>query len=73
MPTTSEAAYILELSTELLDDIELDRLPPDKLILKANRLARLAGSEEVRQWLSFEMRGYNSRIMTGACGRPCPS
>ena len=59
MPTTSEAAYILELSTELLDDIELDRLPPDKLILKANRLARLAGSEEVRQWLSFEMRGYN--------------
>lgn len=60
MPTTSEATYILELSSELLDDIELDRLPSDKLILKANRLARLAGSEEVRQWLGFEMRGYNS-------------
>lgn len=60
MPTTSEAAYILELSSELLDDIELGRLPSDKLILKANRLARLAGSDEIRQWLSFEMRGYSS-------------
>jgi hypothetical protein len=60
MPTTSQAAYILELSSELLDDIELDRLPSDKLILKANRLARLAGSQEIRQWLSFELRGYNS-------------
>ena len=60
MPTTDQAAYILELSSELLDDIELDRLPSDKLILKANRLARIAGSEEIRQWLSFEMRGYNS-------------
>lgn len=59
MPTTSEAAYVLELSSQLLDDIELDRLPIEKLILKANRLARLAGSEEVRQWLDFEMRGYN--------------
>lgn len=60
MQTTSEAAYILELSRELLDDIELDRLPSDKLILKVNRLARLAGTDEIRQWLSLEMRGYNS-------------
>lgn len=60
MTTVSETAYILELSSELLDDIELDRLPSDKLILKANRLARLAGSDEIRQWLGLEMRGYNS-------------
>jgi hypothetical protein len=58
MGVESEAEHILALSRELLDDIELDKLPSDKLLLKANRLARLSGSEEVRKWLSFEMSGY---------------
>lgn len=61
MTDQTEAQHILELSRDLLDDIELDRLPADKLLLKANRLARLAGSEEIQHWLGYEMRGYNSR------------
>ncbi|MCJ2189257.1 AbiTii domain-containing protein [Novosphingobium beihaiensis] len=55
----SEAEHILSLSRELLDDIELDRIASDKLLLKASRLARLAGSEEIRKWISFEMQGYS--------------
>jgi hypothetical protein len=56
----SQSEHILELSRELLDDIELSRLPAEKLLLKCARLARLAGSDEVRAWIQFEMRGYNS-------------
>lgn len=56
----SEAEHILTLSRELLDDIELDRIASDKLLLKASRLARLAGSEEIRKWIGFEMQGYHS-------------
>jgi hypothetical protein len=59
MSDNKEAAHILQLSEELLDDIELNRLSADKLIMKANRLARLSGTEEIRQWLSFELQGYN--------------
>jgi hypothetical protein len=61
MNNLTEDQYILELSRELLDDIELDRLASDKLLLKANRLARLTGSDEIRQWLGYEMQGYNSQ------------
>lgn len=56
----SQAKHILELSRELLDDIELSRLPAESLLLKCSRLARLAGSDEVRAWIGFEMGGYNS-------------
>lgn len=60
MVNLTENEHILELSRELLDDIELDKLASDKLLLKCNRLARLTGSEEVREWLRYEMEGYNS-------------
>jgi hypothetical protein len=59
MNDQTEAGHILELSRELLDDIELDRFPADQLVLKASRLARLAGSDEIRRWLSYELGGYN--------------
>jgi hypothetical protein len=59
MTQKSQAAHILELSRELLDDIELSRLEAEKLLLKCSRLARLAGSEEIQTWISLEMRGYN--------------
>lgn len=59
MADPSEAQHVLELSRELLDDIELDRLPSDKLLLKVSRLARLAGAEETREWLGYEIGGYN--------------
>lgn len=42
-----------------MDDIELQRLDADKLLLKCTRLARLAGTDEVRTWLKHEMEGYN--------------
>jgi hypothetical protein len=57
MNPQSESEHILELSRELLDDIELGRLETDKLLLKCSRLARLAGSEEVKFWIMHEMRG----------------
>ncbi|HIE9833350.1 TPA: hypothetical protein ACXRZR_003053 [Klebsiella variicola subsp. variicola] len=52
----------LELAKELLDDIELTRIPVDALILKASRLARLCGNEEFQKWLGYEMRGYFSDV-----------
>ncbi|MET4173876.1 hypothetical protein ABIB99_004976 [Bradyrhizobium sp. LA6.1] len=59
MAGKSQSEHILELSRELLDDIELGRLEATKLLLKCSRLARLAGSEEVLKWIGFEMSGYN--------------
>jgi len=60
LATQSKSQHVLELSRELLDDIELSRLQAEQLLLKASRLARLAGSDEIRAWLRFEMSGYNS-------------
>lgn len=60
MSEQSRSEHILELSKELLDDIELNRTNVENLILKTSRLARWVGSEEIRQWLKFEMGGYNS-------------
>ena len=59
MTTESESDHILFLSRELLDDIELQRLDADKLLLKCSRLARLAGTDEIKQWMKLEMEGYN--------------
>jgi len=57
----SKSEHILSLAQELLDDIELSRLAAEALLLKATRLARLAGSEKIQRWLSYEMGGYNSQ------------
>lgn len=54
----SRSDHILELARELLDDIELSRTPPENLILKASRLARWVGNDEIRVWLKREMGGY---------------
>ena len=59
MADQSRSEHILELAKELLDDIELSRIGAESLILKASRLARWAGSEEIRYWLKCEMGGYN--------------
>lgn len=56
----SKSEHIFALAKELLDDIELSRLPAEALLLKATRLARLVGSTKVRRWLEFEMVGYNA-------------
>jgi len=56
----NKGEHLLGLAKELLDDIELSRLGAESLLLKATRLARLAGSPEIQKWLQFEMLGYNS-------------
>lgn len=57
----SKSEHVFSLAQELLDDIELSKLSAEALLLKATRLARLAGSEKIQNWLSYEMGGYNSR------------
>jgi hypothetical protein len=57
--TQSRSEHILELARELLDDIELGRTTAEGLILKASRLARWVGNDEIRYWLQLEMGGYN--------------
>src|SRR6266404_8013747 len=51
---------VLDLAGELLEDIELSRLSAEPLLLKVARLARLIGNEELRQWLNYELTGYNA-------------
>src|SRR4029434_5655764 len=48
----------LQLSRELVDDLELSRLGPEQLLLKALRLARLVQDSAAQVWLRFELRGY---------------
>jgi hypothetical protein len=54
----SKSDHIASLASDLLDDIELGRLSIEQLLLKVTRLARLTGSDEVKQWLGFELDGY---------------
>jgi hypothetical protein len=49
MEEKSRSQHITELSKELLDDIELNRIPVENLIMKATRLARYVGSEEIKK------------------------
>jgi hypothetical protein len=57
----SKSEHVVALAKELLDDIELGRLPTEQLLRKVSRLARLAGSDEIRQWLNFELSGYPTK------------
>jgi hypothetical protein len=54
----SKSQHIKLLAEELLDDIELSRLKPEQLLLKAQRLARLHNNKPVQKWLEYEMLGY---------------
>ncbi|HEV8639369.1 MAG TPA: hypothetical protein VG370_34610, partial [Chloroflexota bacterium] len=56
--TRTRGDQILTLARELADDVELSRLNPQSLLLKARRLARLAEHHDVDRWLQFEMMGY---------------
>lgn len=55
----SKSEYIIELSRDLIDDIELSRLGAQALLLKTSRLARYADDEEIREWLRFEMQSFD--------------
>lgn len=63
--TESQAEHVRSLASELLDDIELARVPAQSLILKAARLARFAGTPEIREWISYELNGYNDATAVG--------
>jgi AbiTii len=54
----SRSQAILSLARELVDDIELTRLVPESILLKALRLARLVEDPETLEWLQFELNGY---------------
>ena len=58
LPEQNKSQHIFQLAKELLDDIELSRLPDESLILRATRLARLINSEEIQSWLQYELKGY---------------
>jgi len=52
------SSHKLKLARDLVEDIELSRLLPEQLLLKASRLARLVNATEISIWLRFELRGY---------------
>ncbi len=60
MDLENKSEHIKTLSQEILDDIELGRAPADSILLKATRLCRLTESATYREWLKYEMSGYNS-------------
>ena len=56
--TPNKSKHILELSLEIIDDIELSRIGAEQILLKTVRLARLTESDDFKKWLDLEMRGY---------------
>ena len=58
--TKSLAEHQVELSRELIDDIELSRLIPEQLLLKGMRLARICSDKETTAWLKYELSGYKT-------------
>jgi hypothetical protein len=54
----SPSTHITELARDLVDEVELSRLSPEQLLLKASRLARLVGDGQTSQWLQYELNGY---------------
>jgi hypothetical protein len=62
MMAMSAAQHKLELARELLDDVELSRLAPEQLLLKASRLARLVNDQSTLQWLTWELEGYPNAV-----------
>ena len=59
MVIENKSTHIIELCKELLDDIELSRISSEAILLKATRLARLSGSDEIGQFLRYEWYGYD--------------
>jgi hypothetical protein len=58
----NQTTHTLDLARELLDDVELSRLPAEQLLLKASRLSRLVDDATARTWLLFELNGYPGTI-----------
>ncbi|MFE3618248.1 AbiTii domain-containing protein [Streptomyces anulatus] len=56
---------VLLLAEQLLADIELKRLAATDIVLKASRLGRLAGHDDLQTFLRYEREGYPSREVAG--------
>jgi hypothetical protein len=56
----SRTESIIELASEILEDIEYQRTTANAQLLKASRLARLMGDEETLKWLQCEISGYKN-------------
>lgn len=50
----------LRVAEELVSDIELERLKASEIVLKANRVARLVGHDDLLAFLALERLGYES-------------
>lgn len=51
-------AEALQVAKELLADIELKRLKASEIVLKASRIARLVGHDDLTAFLGYERNGY---------------
>lgn len=60
MEISSKSKHVIELSLEIIDNIELSQCDAESILLKATRLSIYIDNEEIRNWLRFEMHGYNS-------------
>lgn len=59
MPSRREVA--LGLSEEILEDLEMSRIPAPDVLKKVSRLARLLDDTEKQRWIYYEMSGYDLR------------
>jgi hypothetical protein len=48
----------IRVAEELLADVELERLRPSEIVMKASRVARLVGHDELSTFLGHERNGY---------------
>jgi hypothetical protein len=60
------STHRLALARELLDDVELGRVTPETLLLKASRLARVLEAVHEQEWLTLELSGYPQQNLTPA-------
>ena len=53
---------ILELSNQILEDIEMSKIPLSQICLKAKRLSKLSEDEMYQKALDFEISGYPQEL-----------
>ena len=60
MSVSFQDQHVLELSNEILLDIEGNRISASAIVLKADRLASLVGNDQISEWLYYEKHGYTT-------------
>ncbi len=60
-PTTEVLKEALSLSSEVLRNIELSKIPLTNIALKASRLARLLNEYDIQKIMQYEASGYPSK------------